>query len=184
MSVRSSAPSFKPGPVLPWQKDCSGLAEYLREVSLFLRSFRTRMRAGEHSRSPLRLIQFHLHQGTISCDWVARDPDPWDTMLPPSIGQRHASVQALKDAIDTRSLLFESVQEATCAQVRVYRRAAGNSLEAIIFGGLRREGGKFRHIHSIVMRAKLLGFRFNLEDDILSPFPSEVDCGPPISPQA
>jgi hypothetical protein len=161
--------------VLPWWKDSSGLAECLREVSLFLRSFRSRLRAGEHSRSPLRLIRFHLHDGTISCDWVARDPDPWDAMLPPSVGQRHASLQALKDAIDTRSLLFESVQEAECAQVCVYRRTAGDALEAIISGALRRDGGAFRHIHSTVMRAKLLGFRFNLEDEILSPLPSAAD---------
>jgi len=168
--------------VLPWQKDCSGLAECLREVSLFLRKFRARLRAGEHSRSPLELIRLQLHQGTISCDWIARDSDPWDATLPPSVGQRHASLQALKDAIDTRSLLFESVREAECAQVRVYRRRGGSSLEAIISGGLRRDGGAFRHIHSIVMRAKLLGFRFSLEDDILSPFPPESDCDSPISP--
>lgn len=175
MSVSSPTPSFEPGPVLPWWKDSSGLAGYLREVSLFLRGFRSRLRAGEHSRSPLRLVRFHLNEGTICCDWVARDPDPWDAMLPPSIGQRHASLQALKDAIDTRSLLFESVQEADCARVRVYRRTAGNALDAIISGSLRRDGGAFRHIHSIVMRAKLLGFRFSLEDEILSPLPSEGD---------
>ena len=173
MSATSPTPSFEPGPVRPWWKDCSGLAEYLHEVSLFLRDFRSRMRIGEHSRSPLRLIRLHLDQGTIWCDWVARDPDPWDRVLPERIGRRHASLQALKDAIDARSLIFRSVQGADYAQIRVYRRTGEKSLETIIFGSLRRHGGGFRHIHSLVMRAKLLGFRFRLDDEVLSPLRTE-----------
>ncbi len=173
MSAISPTPSFDPGPVRPWWKDCSGLTEYLREVSLFLRRFRTRSSADDHSRAPLKLVRFHLDQGTIWCDWVARDPDPWDSILPERIGRKHASLQALKDAIDTRALLFASVQEVDYAQIRVYRRTGEQSLETIIFGSLRRQSGGFRHIHSLVMRAKLLGFRFTLEDEILNPLSTE-----------
>ncbi len=167
MSAISPTPSFDPGPVRPWWKDSSGLTEYLREVSLFLRNFRSRLKVGEHSRSPLRLIRFQLDQGTIWCDWVARDPDPWDSGLPERVGKRHASLQALKDAIETRSLIFRSVQGADYALIRVYRRTPEDSLETVIFGSLRRNEGAFRHIHSLAMRAKLLGFRFRLEEQIL-----------------
>jgi len=173
MSAASHLPSFDPGPVRPGWKDSSGLTEYLREVSLFLRLFGSRLRVGEHSRSPLRLISLHITEGTIWCDWVARDPDPWDSVLPEGIGRRHASLQALKDAIDARALIFGSVQEADCAQVRVYRRAGEKSLETIICGSLRRHEGEFRHIHSIAMRAKLLGFTFHMADDLLTPFRDE-----------
>ena len=169
MSASSPISSFEPGQVRPWWKDSSGLTEYLREVSLFLRSFRSRLKAGDHSRSPLRLIRFQLNQGTIWCDWVARDPDPWDSMLPPRIGLRHASIQALKDAIDTRSLLFQSVLDVDYAHVRAYRRAPGNLLELIISGDLRRHSGALRSSPSLAMRAKLLGFQFRLDEEVLVP---------------
>lgn len=64
MSATSPTPSFDPGPVRPWWKDSSGLTEYLHEVGLFLRGFRSRLKTGEHSRSPLRLIRFQIDQGT------------------------------------------------------------------------------------------------------------------------
>ncbi|KAA6460936.1 hypothetical protein DYQ86_11690 [Acidobacteria bacterium AB60] len=173
MSAISPTPSFDRGGVPSRWKDRSGLAEYLREVSLFLKGFRRKLRVGEHSRAPLRLIRFHLDHGTIWCDWVAREPDPWDAMLPARIGRRHVSLQALKDAIEARSLIFGALQESDYAQVRVYRLAGDNSLETIIFGSLRRHGGSFRHVHSLVMRAKLLGFRFRLQDEILEPLRPE-----------
>ena len=173
MSAISPTPSFDPGPVRPWWKDRSGLTEYLHEVSLFLKKFRTRLRVGEHSRSPLRMIRLQLNEGTIWCDWVARDPDPWDSWLPQKIGQRHATLQALKDAIKARSLIFANVQDAEHALIRVYRCTADNTLETVIYGSLRRHGGGFRHVHSLVMRAKLLGFRFRLDDDVLTPLRPE-----------
>ncbi len=173
MAATSPAPSFDPEPVRPWWKDSSGLTEYLREVSLFFKNFRSRLKVGELSRSPLRLLSFNLNEGCMCCDWIAREPDAWDSSLPAHIGQRHASLQAIKDAIDTRSLLFESVPQVDYAQIRAYRRGSGKSLELIISGGLRRQTGSFRDVHSLVMRAKLLGFRFALENDVLAPLTSD-----------
>jgi hypothetical protein len=167
MPNTSPTPSFDPGAVLPWWKDRSGLAEYLREASLFLRGIGTRLKAGEHSRSPLRLLRFQLGEDCVWCDWIARDPDEWDSLLPPSIGQRHASVQALKDAIDTRALLFSSLPGPERAYVRAFRKTSGTSLELILHGEVRRSSESFRHVHSLAMRAKLLGFQFVLEDETL-----------------
>jgi hypothetical protein len=90
-------------------------------------------------------------------------------MLPARVGKRHASLQALKDAIETSSLIFSTVQEADYALIRLYRRNEEDSLETVITGSVRRHEARFRHIHSLAMRAKLLGFRFRLEDDILLP---------------
>lgn len=167
MPIISPTPSFDPGAVLPWWKDRSGLAEYLREASLFLRGLGSRLKTGEHSRSPLRLLRFQLGEDCVWCDWVARDPDEWDSLLPPSIGQRHASIQALKDAIDTRALLFSRLPGPERACVRGFRRTSGTSLELILHGELRRNSESFRHVHSLAMRAKLLGFQFVLEDETL-----------------
>ncbi len=172
MSAISPTPSFEPGQVRRWWKDRSGLTEYLREVSLFLKRFRSKLRVGEHSRSPLELLSFHLDQGAIWCDWVAREADPWDASLPTRLGLRHASLQALKDAIDTRALLFESVPTVDFAYVRAYRRSR-NSLELIVSGSLRRNSDTFRTTRSLAMRAKLLGFRFHLEDEVLLPMKAE-----------
>jgi hypothetical protein len=104
---------------------------------------------------------------------VARDPDPWDSTLPGIVGKRHASLQALKDAIETRALIFATVPEAEYVLIRLYRRSTQNALETVVFGYLRRQQGAFRHIHSLAMRAKLLGFRFRLEDEILHPLRTE-----------
>ncbi len=175
MSGFSPTPSFEPGPLRPWWKDSSGLTEYLREVSLFLAQFRRKLRIGEHSRLPLHLVRLNLSDGAVFCDWVARDPDPWDSVLPPGVGMRHASLQALKDAIEARALLFRSIRAVDYAYVRAYRRGPGNQLEPVLAGSLRRNSGTFRSTHSLIMRAKLLGFRFRLEDDVLLPLSLDDD---------
>lgn len=179
MAATFPSPSFDRGPVLPWRKDSSGLAEYLREASHFLRGFRSKLKTGEHSRSPLRLLRFQLGEHSIWCDWVARDPDDWDSMLPPSIGQRHASLQALKDAIDTRALIFSSLPRMGLVHMRAFRvPALGSPLELILRGELRRDVEAFRHVHSLAMRAKLLGFRFMLDNEILRGLTEEHEAIP------
>ena len=87
----------------------------------------------------------------------------------PDIGQRHASLQALKDAVDVRFLLFEMLPDVDAAYLRIYRETSARARELIIAGHVHRNAASFRSVHSIAMRAKLLGFRFSLESDILCP---------------
>ena len=87
----------------------------------------------------------------------------------PDIGQRHASLQALKDAVDVRYLLFEMLPDVDAAWLRIYRETPARARELIIAGYVHRNAISFRNVHSIAMRAKLLGFRFLLEGDILRP---------------
>jgi hypothetical protein len=150
-----------------WSMGSSGLAKHLSNASHFLNALRIRMRFGELTRAPLRLLRLQLLDEAVECDWIARSPDPWDIGLPGNIEHRHAALQALKDAIDVRALLFASLPQAETAHFRVFRESSSMSREMIITGYAERSDGAFRHVRSPAMRAKLLGFRFSLEDDVL-----------------
>jgi hypothetical protein len=150
-------------------KGFSRLAKRLWEVGLFARSLRVQMRYGDLTRAPLRMIRFQLKESVAECDWIARVPDPWDAGLRPEIGQRHASLQALKDAVDVRSLLFEMLPDVDAAYLRIYQGTPLRARELIISGHVHRIAPSFRSVRSIAMRAKLLGFRFTLENDLLRP---------------
>lgn len=151
----------------PW------LAEQFCNVSQFLRGLRIRMRHGELTRAPLHLLRLNILGDIVKCDWLARPPDPWDADLEPGLRERHASLQALKDAINVRALLFDTMPGVETADLRVYREASNFSREMIITGCVQRNDHSSRSIHSLAMRAKILGFRFHLEEDCLNPFPAE-----------
>jgi hypothetical protein len=150
-----------------WSKKNSKLASRICNLGQFVRSMRVQMRFGELTRAPLRMIRVQLVDGIAECDWVARPPDVWDRDLRPEIGQRHASIQALEDAVNVRGLLFEMLPDLDTAYLRIYRESSGHSPEMIISGHVHRSAPSFRNVHSIAMRAKLLGFRFTLDNDIL-----------------
>ena len=150
-----------------WSKGNSRLAKRVCDVGLFIRTLRVQMRFGDLTRAPLRMLRFQLEGRVAECDWLARLPDPWDEDLRPDIGQRHASLQALRDAVDMRSLLFHVLPDVDAAYLRIYRATATKPRELIVAGNVYREAASFRGVHSVAMRAKLLGFRFSLENDIL-----------------
>ena len=151
----------------PW------LAEQFCNVSQFLRGIRVKMRFGELTRAPLQLLRLNLLGDIVKCDWLARATDPWDADVSQSIRERHSSLQALRDAIDVRSLLFETLPQVETADLRVYRETSGFSRELVITGCVQRNDHSSRSIHSLAMRAKVLGFRFYLDGDVLSRIPSE-----------
>jgi hypothetical protein len=143
------------------------LVEQLCNVSRFIRDLRVRMRYGELSRASLQLLRLNILGEDVKCDWLARAPDPWDADLSQHVRERHVSLQALRDAIDVRGLLFEVLPDVETAVLRVYRQAEGFARELIITGCVQRNDHSSRSIHSLAMRAKVLGFRFNLEGDSL-----------------
>jgi hypothetical protein len=151
-------------------KGSSRLAKRLRDASHFFRDFRVHMRFGDLTRAPLRLLRFQLLGDLAECDWVAREADPWDADLPASAGRRHASLQALKDAIDVRNLLFYSLPGTDRALLRVYRSGPGYD-ELIITGISERSDRYAKSVRSVAMRAQLLGFRFSMDNGILNERP-------------
>lgn len=89
------------------------------------------------------------------------------------MGRRHASLQALKDAIDVRNLLFYCVPAVDAGVLRVYRSGA-NYDELIITGTSERSDRHARSVRSLAMRAQLLGFRFSLNDGVLNKLPLDA----------
>jgi hypothetical protein len=139
----------------------------LSEVGEFVRKFRMQARFGDLSRAGLRLLRLELCGDRAECDWMARPPDKWDAELHRSVGERNASQQALKDAIAVRDLLFSALPDINTASFRVYRRAAGDEPDLIIAGSVSRDEKAPAAVRSLVMRAKLFGFRFWMDEGIL-----------------
>jgi hypothetical protein len=146
----------------------------LWEVVTFVRLMRARMRFGEFSRAPLRLLRVELRGREAECDWMARPPDVWDAGLRQPVRERNESLQALADAIAVRDLLFDALPHLDMAVLRAFRpSAAREPPELIIAGSVHRDDPEVYERASLVMRAKLSGFRFCLEGQRLEAMPVE-----------
>ena len=144
------------------------------EVADFVRGLRREMRFGEISRAPLRLLRLELSGDSLACDWIARPPDIWDASLRRRERERNQSEQALRDAIRVRDLAFEALPKVQSATLRAFRSSgAREPPELVIIGTADREVPPIFRISSLVMRAKLCGFQFEMEDGILRALDSE-----------
>lgn len=161
--------------------DEPNLASRMFEIGFFLRRWRAKLRTGELSRAPLRLLRFEVNANSADCEWIARPPDLWDADLRSDIGRRHASEQALRDAVEIRSLIFTLMPEVDLANLRVYRESAGCGRELIIAGQVQRYAGVFRPALSTAMRAKLLGLCFVLENGTLRGSTLLAEGNPPAA---
>ena len=157
------------------------LTEQICNVSQFLCRFRVQLRYGELTRAPLKLLRLEVLAESMECDWLARPQDRWDADLPPGVGLRHASLQTLRDAIDVRSLVFGSFSSLESAHFRIYRDSSDEKREMIVTGHVQRNDHSSRRLHSLSMRARVLGFRFHLEDDILFELPKGSNPFPATS---
>jgi hypothetical protein len=147
----------------------------LWEVGEFVRQIRTRMRFGDISRAPLRLMRMQWSGQSAECDCIARPPDAWDADLPSRVGLRNASAQALKDAIALRGLLLRIFPDLYSGVIRVYRRESNDRLELIVAGSVSRDQRVPAAVRSLTMRAKLLGFHFWLDEGVLEDLqPEEI----------
>ena len=138
--------------------------KWIWQASDFVTKVRVQMRFGELSRAPLQLLRFEMRQSAAECEWLARANDPWDAGLPRCQQERHGTEQALRDAIKIRDFLFASLPAVRKASFKVYRR--GERLQLIITGEASREDEPPFRISSLVMQAKLYGFRFVLADGV------------------
>ena len=140
----------------------------LWEVADLLRRVRREMRFGELSRAPLRLLRLQWRTGAVECDWLSRPPDQWDTSLRRRERDRSVSQQALRDAIRFRDLIFSALPGVETAVLRAFRpSSAREPPNLIIAGDLVREAPAVLRVSSLAMRAKLYGFRFDLQEGVL-----------------
>jgi hypothetical protein len=122
------------------------------------------------------MLRLEWRGDTLECEWIARPADPWDASLPTGIAERNQTVQALRDAMKIRGLVFDMLTEVNSAKFRVYRQS-GTEAELIITGTVAREDQPPPRVSSVVMRAKLYGLRFWLADGVLSRLQSEECTG-------
>ena len=144
----------------------------------FFHAMRSQMRFGEFSRLPIEVDRFQMQGDAAECDWFIRRPDPWDVHLPPRLQQEHRTEQALHDALKIRELIFRGFPRVQRAGLRMYRAAEGGAPELMLVGEVERETGGPGRVASLVMRARLYGFRFSLTGGALQRMPpTELNPG-------
>jgi hypothetical protein len=143
------------------------LMKAVYEVAEFLWKVRMRLRFGELSRAPLQVLRFEMAAESATCEWLSRDADPWDSELAPTTRDGHATLQALLDAMALRHMLFSSIPEIREARFRVYRQLESHPRELIITGLVSKDEPP--QVASLIMRAKLYGFHFSIQQGVLAP---------------
>ncbi|HWE84357.1 MAG TPA: hypothetical protein VG267_05400 [Terracidiphilus sp.] len=138
----------------------------------FLGRVRRKLRSGVLSREPLLLLRFEWKGDSVECDWMMRPPDSWDEDLPAHLAKENQTLQALRDALSLREVIFDSFPAAISANLRMFRADADHHLELMMTGSVSRTEEMFERVGSIAMRARLFGFHFTLTEgelDTLSP---------------
>jgi hypothetical protein len=129
----------------------------------FLGRVRRRLRYGDLSREPLLLLRFEWKGDSVECDWMMRPPDPWDKDLSEHLVKENQTLQALRDALSLREVIFESFPAVINAELRMFRADAEHRLELVMTGKVNRDSDAFERVASVAMRARLCGFHFTLE---------------------
>lgn len=138
------------------------------------KAIRKHLRHGEYSRMPLQLRRFKVMRDELECEWFMRQPDPWDIHLPPRVRQEHITLQALRDALKMRELIFRAFPWVQSAELRTYRELQTDELVLMMTGSVQRETEVSPRIISLVMQAKLFGFRFSMDGEALIGIPGEM----------
>jgi hypothetical protein len=145
----------------------SATMNVLFDTADFLRRARRRMRYGDFSRSPVQLLRLEWKECWAECDWLMRAADPWDSVLPANLSGEHETLQAFRDALSLRNLIFESFQELNRAELRMFRAIKDHQPELLMTGSLKRSDEVLPRVASVAMQAKLCGFRFSLTEGVL-----------------
>ncbi len=139
----------------------------LQDVERFVRVVRKRMRLGEYSREPVKVLRIEWRAEFVECDWLMRPADPWDVDLPSRLATENQTLQALRDALDLRKTIFQSFPSVMRAELRMFRVDANDQFELMMTGSVARTNEVLERVASIVMRAKLCGFQFTLASGVL-----------------
>jgi hypothetical protein len=141
----------------------------LWEAGEFIRKLRQRLFFGDLTRGHLRMLRLELKDDKAQFDWMARPSDVWASNLPGHIRDRDASLQAVQDAVALREMFFVTLPGIETAEFRAFRREARETPRLIIAGTVTRDSPAEPRLSSPVMRAKLCGFHFQMDDGVLVP---------------
>ena len=133
----------------------------------FFQAIRNQMRFGEFSRLPVRVRRFVVKDDSAECDWFMRPPDPWDVDLSPRVREEHLTQQVLLDGLKIRELIFRGFPQVQHAELKVFRESQDANHELVMTGKVLRDTEVLPRVASLVMRAKLHGFRFSLDGGVL-----------------
>jgi hypothetical protein len=149
----------------------------LLDAMEFLGKARRRMRFGTFSRAPLKLLRVEWKKDLIECDWLMRPADPWDKFLPQALVETHQTLQAPRDALNLRDIVFKAFPKVTKADLRMFRIDGDQGYELMMTGTVTRSNEVLQRIPSVAMRAKLCGFRFTLAEGVLESLrPISISC--------
>lgn len=149
----------------------------LLDAMEFLGTARRRMRFGAFSREPLKLLRLEWKEDLVECDWLMRPPDPWDKFLPLTLVEKHQTLQALRDALKLRDIVFKAFPKVTKADLSMFRIDSDQRHELMMTGTVTRSNEVLQRVPSVAMRAKLCGFRFTLDQGVLeSLHPISIGC--------
>jgi len=135
----------------------------LLDAAEFLKRVRRRLRFGAFSREPLLLLRFEWRGDSVECEWLMRPADLWDKDLPARLARENQTLQALRDALTLREVIFKSFPAVMSAELRMFRADAVHRLELVMTGSVTRSNETFERVASVAMRARLCGFNFNME---------------------
>jgi len=139
----------------------------LTDVAKFLRRAKRHLRTGELSREPLKLLRVEWKGDLVECDWLMRPVDPWDKYLPPRLATENQTLQSLRDALTLRAVILHSFPAVTQAHLRMFRADEDHHLELVVTGSVNRWDEEFHRVPSVMMRAKMCGFRFTVAEGTL-----------------
>ncbi len=141
----------------------------LWETGEFIRKVRRRLSYRDLSRAQLRMLRLELKGDTAEFEWVARPADVWAANLPRHIRDRDASLQAVQDAVALREMFFATLPGIETAEFRAFCQEVREAPRLIIAGTVTRDTPAEPRLSSPVMRAKLCGFHFQMDDGVLVP---------------
>lgn len=139
----------------------------IRDSAAFVRGALKNLRTSELSREPLKLLRLEWVPECVECDWLMRPADKWDADLPPRLARENQTLQALRDALDLRRMIFGCFPSVMNAELRMYRDTGGDELELMMTGSVSRTNEVLERVASVVMRARLCGFHFTLASGVL-----------------
>lgn len=139
----------------------------LRETIVFFNKVRRRMRFGRLSRMPMVLLRVEWRGDLVECDWLMREGDPWDVDVPTCIAEENLTRQALEDALSLRDVIFHAFPAVTRAHLRMFRTVTAEQPQLTMFGIVDRFDRDVPNVSSVVMKAKMCGFRFSLSRGVL-----------------